>query len=1176
MLVRDWATTIPNPGFPKERRQWSSVPTDAATSLVASAYLNAEDKRDRKLLIVTAGYDSALQWEARLALLGVPPGAIHHLPSGQGGLYDDGAPEINALSARAAALAALLSDDACIVLASPQSALERTLPPAQFAAAIVSLKLEDEVDISEVGHKLVALGYENEEPVRRPGTFSRRGGILDIYPVGSDFPYRVEFFGDFVESIRTFDAETQRSLSPSKGLKLAPVRSVSPEMLQASLAEIRKRLDTEAHGQKEELREKIEADLGAIEAGLFFDRLELYLPFQSGADSQAPKCAIDYLGEGVLILEEPIELEAAAMQAEDDLMSALRNRHVRSEVLSPEGMHFQLPVSELARPERLVAITALGGVPEWLKVVETEDFGISSLAPYRGRAESLAQAIVNWRAAGMQMVLATDQPTRARQVLSQIDVPILEGIPETVGPEAPLSMLHGNLAGGFVWPEKKLVLLTDAELFGVGRLRLPQRRFQEGAPIATVLDLKPGDYVVHIQFGIGIFQGLVTREVEGKEKEFLRIDYKAPDKLLLPTDQLDRIQKYLAPSDAPPAIYRIAGGEWQRTLKAAKKKAEDLARDLIAIYAKRTQASRPAFDAETPWQSEMEATFPWIETKSQLKAINEVKRDLQKGYPMDRLVCGDVGFGKTEVAVRAAFLVAQAGKQVAVLCPTTILADQHFETFRERLSPYPIQLHLLNRFRAAKQKKATLEGLKDGSVDIVIGTHSLLQKGVEFQNLGLVIVDEEQRFGVKHKEVLKQMRASADFLTLTATPIPRTLNMSLMGLRAMSLITDPPPGRLPVRTYLRPYGPDVVREAVLRELARGGQIYYVYNRIDGIQHVAEKLRQLAPKARIAVGHGQMTADELEPMMNAFFHGEVDILLSTTIIENGLDNANANTLIVEDADKLGLAQLYQLRGRVGRSDRQAYAYLLYRGGKKLTDNALARLKSLQEFSDLGSGYSLAFRDLQIRGAGELLGAQQHGTMQSIGYELYARLINEAVAQLKNAYDEGGAVAARLTAVDIDETPEFDTLPTVDLPAAAYIPHRYIEDESQRLYYYKHLMEARSEEAILEVEEELKDRYGPLPEEIETAAWLIRLRLRCRELGITKVDGRFGKMTLQLAKGREIPLKVVHSLEKQQKGLRQRPDRLEARYGNDPLADLAALLDFLGEAVSAYRDGLKRPV
>jgi transcription-repair coupling factor (superfamily II helicase) len=1136
--------------------------------LVASGFRRADKP---KLLVVTAGYDSALQWEARLALLGVPSSAIHHLPSGQSALYDDGAPELNALSARAAALAALLGDEPCVVLASPQAALERTLDPKTFAGSVVSLRVEDEVDIAAVLNQLSALGYEHEEPVRRPGTFSRRGGILDIYPVGADFPYRAEFFGDFVESMRTFDPESQRSLAQARALTIAPVRSVTPDALRESTVDIRKRLSKDVVGlsesAKEDLHERVEADVAAIEAGLFFDRLELYLPFVSDQSH----CALDYIGDGLLLLEEPIELEASAMQTDDDLSSSLANRYRRGETLSPDGLTFQRPVTTLAEPRNILSTSSLGGLPEWLRADVTEDLSITSLAPYRGRSESLAQAVINWRKAGLSLYLTTDQPTRARQVLSQIDIPIVEGLPESEGPDAPLAMIHGNLAGGFVWPEKKIVLLTDAELFGVGRLRLPQRCFQEGAPIATVLDLEPGDFVVHIQFGIGVFRGLETREVEGTAKEYLRIDYKAPDKLLVPTDQLDRIQKYLAPSDSAPSIYRIAGGDWQRTLKAAKKKAEDLARDLITIYAKRTQASRPGYEGDTPWQAEMEATFPWIETKSQLKTINEVKRDLAKPYPMDRLVCGDVGFGKTEVAVRAAFQVVQSGKQVAILCPTTILADQHYETFRERLGAYPVQIHLLNRFRTPKQKKSTIEGIKDGSVEIVIGTHALLQKSVDFKNLGLVIVDEEQRFGVKHKEILKKMRESADFLTLTATPIPRTLNMSLMGLRPMSLITDPPAGRLPVRTYLRPYGVDAVREAVLRELARNGQVYYVYNRIDGIQHVAEKLRQIAPKARIAVGHGQMTADELEPMMNAFFHGEVDILLSTTIIENGIDNPNANTLIVEDADRLGLAQLYQLRGRVGRSDRQAYAYLLYRPGKKLTENALARLKSLQEFSDLGSGYSLAFRDLQIRGAGELLGAQQHGTMQSVGFELYSRLVQEAVTQLKGAYDEGGAVAARLTAVEVG-APEFDTLPPIDLPAAAFIPHRYSEDESQRLYYYKHLMEARSEEAIAEVEEELRDRYGPVPEEIETAAWLIRLRLKCRDMGITKVEGRFGKMTILFGKGKELPLRVVHGIEKSQKGLRQRPDRIEARYGTDPLADLAALTDAISTAVHGRLDEL----
>ncbi|MBA3727482.1 MAG: transcription-repair coupling factor, partial [Armatimonadetes bacterium] len=646
-----------------------------------------------------------------------------------------------------------------------------------------------------------------------------------------------------------------------------------------------------------------------------------------------------------------------------------------------------------------------------------------------------------------------------------------------------------------------------------------------------------------------------------REKEYLRIDYQVPDKLLVPTEQLDRIQKFLSPSDAPPTIHRITGGEWQRSVRAAKKGAEELARELISIYAKRTQVTRPPFGEDTPWQQEMEATFPWVETRSQEKTIREVKRDLDRPYPMDRLVCGDVGFGKTEVAVRAAFKVAQEGKQVAVLCPTTILADQHFETFRERLAPYPIHLSLLNRFRTAKQRETSIRGLKDGSVDIVIGTHALLQKKVEYKNLGLVIVDEEQRFGVKHKEFLKGLRANADFLTLTATPIPRTLSMSMMNLRQMSVINDPPPGRQAIRTYLRPYGDDVVREALLRELARGGQVFYVFNRIDGIEHVAERIRKLAPNARVAVGHGQMTADELEPIMSAFFHGEVDILVSTSIVENGIDNSNANTLIVDGADKLGLAQLYQLRGRVGRSDRQAYAYLLYRSGKKLTDTAIARLKALQEFSDLGSGYSLAFRDLQIRGAGELLGAKQHGTMQSVGYELYTQLIADAVSQLKAAFDDGGETAARLTAVDLGAGPEFHPLPAFDVPAAAYLPNSYVEDQNQRLFFYKKLMEARDEEHVAEVEAELIDRYGPLPEEARAAAKLVRLRLFAQELGIGKIDGRFGKLTIAFVNGRELPLRIVHELGRRQRDLKYRPDRAEWRYGNDALESVESFLDLI---------------
>jgi len=544
--------------------------------------------------------------------------------------------------------------------------------------------------------------------------------------------------------------------------------------------------------------------------------------------------------------------------------------------------------------------------------------------------------------------------------------------------------------------------------------------------------------------------------VDGVEKEYLFIQYQAPDKLFVPTDQLDRIQKYLNPSEVEPKLNRLTGGEWKRTVGKAREEAREFARGLIKLYAQRKKVQRKPYGGDTPWQAEMEATFPWVETPAQLQAIVETKQDLNLEWPMDRLICGDVGFGKTEVAIRAAFKVAQENRQVAVLCPTTILSEQHFRNFVERLAPFPIRLEILNRFRSAGERKDVLDAVKAGEVDILIGTHALLSAEVDFHDLGLVIIDEEQKFGVKQKEALKQLRVSVDVLAMSATPIPRTLSMALMDIRQMSLINDPPPGRLPVRTFVRAFSQEVVREAALREAARGGQVYYVYNRVQGIQHVAQRLRKLLPNLRIGVGHGQMTEQELEPVMVAFIKGEIDLLVSTTIVENGLDIPNANTLIVENADMFGLSQLYQLRGRVGRSDRQAYAYLLYQTNKELGENALHRLQALQEFSSLGSGYSLAFRDLQIRGAGDLLGAKQHGAMATVGFELYTQLINEEVAVLKAFADSDG----KKKAPDADPLEGLVPLPTVDLPVSALIPNTYIGDSAQRLFYYKEIMSCRT--------------------------------------------------------------------------------------------------------------------
>ena len=786
----------------------------------------------------------------------------------------------------------------------------------------------------------------------------------------------------------------------------------------------------------------------------------------------------------------------------------------------------------------------------------------------------LGSTLQNWQKQGFTIVVCTDQPNRAKAVLQQVDIfptedaAVPSGIVEERSDEnltPGVFLAAGNLAGGFVMPDLKLAFVTDAELFGVARLRLPQKRFLEGAPIATVLDLKPGDYVVHIHFGIGIFRGLAKREIDGVEKELLYIEYAAPDKLFVPADQLDRIQKYMNPGDAEPKLNRLVGNEWQRTISKAREDAKAFAGDLIRLYAARQAVQRRPFGPDTPWQGEMEATFPWVETPSQMAAIQEVKRDLAEGFPMDRLVCGDVGFGKTEVGIRAAFKVAQAGRQVAVLCPTTILSEQHFRNFEERLGNFGVRLALLNRFRSTAEKNRILRELKEGQIDIVIGTHSLLGTGMEFQDLGLVIIDEEQRFGVKQKEVLKKLRTEVDVLTLTATPIPRTLSMALMDIRQMSLINDPPPGRLPIRTFVRPYGEEVIREAILRELARGGQVFYVYNRVESIHHVAEKLRKLIPTAKIGVGHGQMTEKELEPVMIGFIKGEIDILLSTTIIENGIDISNANTLIVENADRLGLAQLYQLRGRVGRSVRQAYAYFLYQAGKELTQGALARLQALQEFSTLGSGYSLAFRDLQIRGAGELLGAKQHGAMAAVGYELYTQLINEQVQIMKSTLLKQGAETSTLDGEPKDPLASLAPLPTLEVPVVALLPDTYIKDQAQRLYFYQRMMGARTAGQLSEVQGEIEDRYGHPPEPVRSAFRIMELRMEARDLGFDKVDAAGGRIAATFRDRSSISPRVFSILGKKNRECYLTREQFIWPYAGDPLKAVEKMIGAFGDAV-----------
>jgi transcription-repair coupling factor (superfamily II helicase) len=600
------------------------------------------------------------------------------------------------------------------------------------------------------------------------------------------------------------------------------------------------------------------------------------------------------------------------------------------------------------------------------------------------------------------------------------------------------------------------------------------------------------------------------------------VEYQGGDRLFIPADQIDRIQRYSGADGAAPQVNKIGGNEWQRTTRKVKEQAREMAGELIKLYAARQQASRPNFGPDTNWQVEMEEAFPYTETRDQLRAINDMKADLEKEQPMDRLICGDVGFGKTEVALRGAFKVVTAGKQVAVLCPTTVLAAQHLATFTERLAAYPIRIELLSRFRSKAEQAKTVQGLLDGTVDIVVGTHRLLSKDVKFKSLGMVVVDEEQRFGVAHKERLKQLRTQVDVLTLSATPIPRTMSMALSGLRDMSIIEDPPEGRIPVLTYVREYDDDLIRDALLRELERDGQVYFVHNKIESIYHVTEHLRRLVPDARLDIGHGQMSEDDLERVMYDFYHHKFDILVCTTIIENGLDVSNANTILIDNSDHMGLSQLYQLRGRVGRSSRQAYAYLFYRRHKQLSEVAEHRLSAMKEFSALGSGYKVAMRDMEIRGAGNLLGAEQHGAMVSVGFELYFQLLQQAVQEMKG-----------------DEVTE-DILPPVDLPVTAHIPSEYIPGEAERIYFYKRMSGVRSVPDVENLQAELEDRFGDPPRPVWTALAILRLRLRCKEAGIASIKGQGTNMSIRFAPSARLTPDAVKLLTFAFKGHRFTPD------------------------------------
>lgn len=1086
----------------------------------------------KSLLVITYQQEQAQRLWDDLVRFGVPQDRVCVLPSSQHLFLEGDITDYRAIGERIGALTALAQEPPAIVIGTLEAVLQRTSPPPDLIDPTVTLQAETTMDIDAVVRRLVQMGYEAATTVTRPGEFSRRGGILDVFPSTSDGPVRIELFGDEIESIRPFDVSTQRSagrhaevtLAPARELRLDPDRMARPIAAMEATFAARKAYFTqlgtrEAREAIERLTDRVESATVQLAQGVYFDGLEQYFAYL------VPQtfCALDYLRPGdLVVLDEPHQLKEHWDRITADISSARERQWERGEALDPDlnVCPYEESMRQIAAHPTLL-LSLLGRRVEGFQIKQRIVLNTAPMEAYRGRLNGLADEMGVWLANDCRVLLISDQPYRVREICAELNLPVKPREAQ-VGAGAGLYVMEGRLRAGFKIADLRLYLLTDAELFGAARPVVPRRRVAGGVAISSVLDLRDNDYVVHIHHGIGVYRGLVKRRVEGNERDYLLIEYQGGDRLFVPADQIDRIQRYQGADGTTPQVNKIGGAEWQRTTRRAREQAREMAGELIQLYAARQAAERLSFGPDTNWQVEMEEAFPYTETPDQLRAINDVKADLEANKPMDRLICGDVGFGKTEVALRAAFKVVTAGKQVAVLCPTTVLAAQHLSTFTERLAAYPISIELLSRFRSRQEQAKTIEGLKNGTVDIVVATHRLFSKDVNFANLGLVIVDEEQRFGVAHKERLKQLRTQVDVLTLSATPIPRTMSMALSGLRDMSVIEDPPEGRTPVLTYVREYDDDLIRDAILRELERDGQIYFVHNKIESIYHVAAHLKKLVPDARITVGHGQMSEDELEKVMYDFYHHESDMLVCTTIIENGLDVPNVNTILIDNSDHMGLSQLYQLRGRVGRSNRQAYAYLFYRRHKQLTEVAERRLAAMREFSALGSGYKVAMRDLEIRGAGNLLGAEQHGTMISVGFDLYCQLLAQAVQELKG-----------------EEVTE-DILPPVDLPVTAYIPREYIPGEAERIYFYKRMSAVRAVRDVEDLQAELEDRFGDPPPPIWEALAILRLRLRCKATGIAGIRNENTNIIIRFAPQTRLTADAVKLLTYAFKNYRFTPD------------------------------------
>ncbi len=993
----------------------------------------------------------------------------------------------------------ILEGSKSTVIMSCEAIIDRLIKKETFEKHIFNIAVGDVFDKTDIMKCLVNMGYENVEIVEGVGQFASRGGILDIFTPIYESPIRIEFWDDEIDSIRFIDSVTQRSVEKTEEVRIFPVKEFvfSENEIEEAIQKIKKDykkqnkifIDNNNEEASKNLNEYVENILEKLSEKISFSGIENLIPYFADYEANF----FDYLSDDTLIFFDSAQrirerLTTLIDWFYDSVLSKTEKGHIlplqKNIVYDYENI---VKFSEKFDRAVLTSITTRIYDFNFKDIIDLK----TGLQPsFRQQLDLFADEIKNLKKQNYKTIIYIGADVRCQRLKEELSERGIEAsvvnelnfksvLPKTV------TICLGKISRGFKYDEIKLSVFSEKDIFSEATKKRKERKKKKGKLIESFTDLKPGDYVVHDNHGIGVFRGIEKINASGVTKDYLKISYRDGGNLFVPVNQMDVIQKYIGSDSVKPKLNKLGGQDWVKAKAKVKSSVSEIAKDLVVLYAKRQSAKGFQFSKDNVWQQEFEETFPYNETNDQLNAIEDVKKDMESTKVMDRLICGDVGYGKTEVAIRAAFKAVQDGKQVAYLVPTTILAKQHYNNFKERMANYPVEVALLSRFRTAKQQKETIEEIKKGFVDIVIGTHRLLSKDISFKNLGLIIIDEEQRFGVAHKEKLKSLKENVDALALTATPIPRTLHMSLSGIRDMSILDEPPEERQPVMTYVLEESLEAVKDAINREISRGGQVYYLHNRVTNIEETTNKISALCPNAVVAYAHGQMSERELENIMSDFIEGEIDVLVCTTIIETGLDIQNVNTIIIQDADKMGLSQLYQLRGRVGRSSRVAYAYLMYRKDKVLLEIAEKRLQTIKEFTEFGSGFKVAMRDLEIRGAGSLLGVEQHGHIESVGYEMYCKLLDDAVKELNGTVEEE----------------VFETL--IDLNINAYIPDYYIKNETERLEIYKKISRITNKEEYYDVQEEIEDRFGNIPKTVNMLLDIVLLKSRAHELGVLSI-------------------------------------------------------------------------